>query len=222
MVKQFQNIKKFIDSFSMCPFCGQQLQARIVDFSPFSGKDFSILKINSPLKEDLFSFKISYTTTNMHIKTVVIVNIITNEIKYKVNSESYHNRGVLLKQDITEVLELLNPHVELSCINKNCKMEYYICSDTLSFKSINKILEDPKHLFDDDTKLFDAELNAFDSCFEACSVDNYWIQNNLKNKKTYIYATNMNTNCPPIETNQLHFSNSEKFKNKIKTIITFV
>ena len=89
--------------------------------------------------------------------------------------------------------------------NKLCHMNYYLCSSILK---CNRNL--------------DHKIKPINTCFEACNVNKYWIQNDFFARKTSIYSTN-NININPIIIPILNFDDftETKLKSRILTTVIF-
>jgi hypothetical protein len=190
----FNNIKDFLNIKSKCSFC-QTILTPI--FTNFTGLYNYIPLIVSKLNDNYFNFNLNYISCSMSVNVDINLNIINNELIYSPISYPINQ--------IIDVFESINPHVELVCCNKFCSMNYYICSNILSCKRSNSS---------------NLKIRPLSLGWECCNVGKFWIQN--VNNNTNIYST-INENLNPIKVDFIDFNlfGKDKLENRIKTIIAF-
>jgi hypothetical protein len=191
-MKIFSNIDELIKFKDKCAFCNSTLKPSLKSYLTNN----KINNFNSKLQGDDFTFDIKHTNAIAHTDTVGSINIKTNELSFDLKDSSYSN--------LIEVFHFLGVHVELTCSNKKCKSNYYVCSNIFncdeSYKSIR-----PFSLF-----------------YESCSFKKYWVQNDWVYNTTKIYST-INSDLDPLEIPFLSFDDYDfdKLKTRILTIVTF-
>jgi len=173
---------------------------------------FAIPLIKAKVKDDAFSFNIKYCSVGINIDIMASVNIHTNNVIFDVPPSFYED--VISKPKLIDIFEGLMPHVQLRCVNKNCNMNYYSCSDNL------KCVCPSWH-----TGYLDwsnIKIEPFFEYYESCNVDKFWVQNDIIYGVTRIIST-ANSQLNPIVIAPIDFNafDKDKLKNRIMTIVTF-
>lgn len=209
MTKICKNIEEFLKFEKTCIFCGNSLQPRLTSAITYKSSNKSCI-YDSVFNEDNCKFSISYTSARIDVDAVGIIDSKSNAINFISNSSSLENPdppGV--NNEIADVFYHLAPHFELFCNNKKCKTNYYICSNTLNGLIYNHT---------------DEYIKPFKLYCEAANAGKYWVQNDWETNRTNIYSI-IHSDATPITIPLLDFklfNNRELFKNKIKTITTFI
>lgn len=174
MKRDFNKIREFIELKNSCVFCGSSLEPMLTNFI---GHDKQIPIISSTPKNDRFEFVFNHTTMYLHLKMNVSININTNIITTDIDPSSftsdYFDRNSVTHKQACEAFESLKPHLELVCTNKNCLMEYYLCSSVLKFTDLCS------DAFVDRFPNFSNQslISPFRLYWEACNVGKFWVQN---------------------------------------------
>ncbi len=197
-----QNIKNLIEQQTNCSICNSPLHAFLKERS--SNKE-SIPKkqinlINSKFKNQQFEFKLEYNSYGIDINNCVILselNVLTLDPPIK----------ILEIEDTLSVLSHLSLNIELHCLNKACKHNFY------TFTSILK----PQ--YDSNIGIY---FHPFLLDWECFNLKHLWIQNDHISQVTKIYNTK-SISTPPITAPflQITSSNKDKIFNRIQTIVNF-
>ena len=202
MTKEYFNaIDGFVKIRDKCPFCQHDITVRLRNFvsGPGNGK---LSTINSRLVSDHFVFDFQYVSYSTTIKSKGTINALTNYVSFDLDYD------VCTEFDADKVIESFDsicPHVELSCENKACKMEYYLASSIFRFEKLSG---------------FTALVKPMSLEFESCNVGKLWIQNDPSRQITKIYTRG---NEQPMQTQYLDFDlfGKDKLINRIKTLVVF-
>lgn len=189
-------INEFVNLRKECLFCGGKMVTSLEKLSPVSSIH-KVLNINNKYKNDCFEFR------SLSNNPPVIANIdgITHNVTF--NYSSTKDKVIdITKAMLSAAFNSYYPHVQVSCDNKKCDTNYYYISTDLTI--INEMI---------------ASINL---SWESFNYKNSWIQNDWITKKTKIFSTE-NPEISPIEIDLIPFDSvdSDKFYNRIKTIITF-
>lgn len=191
MRQYFETIKDFISIKDECPFCSHKLVPILTNYT-FQNK---IPLVNSKLNNDQFTFNFKYNSYNLDIISKGNLDINSNLLNFDIDESSTENAH----EHIEGAFLNLYPHIELSCINRKCKTNYYISSSI--FYSFN-------------FKIFPVSIAD-----ECCNLSSYFILNPSSKDYSNIYTKNNNT---PIQTQYIDFNtDKDKIINRIKTIIAF-
>jgi hypothetical protein len=195
----FENIEEFINLKDRCIFCYLPLKPILTNFI---GHENGIPVITSKLNDKNFVFRIKYDSPSKNINVIGNIDIKSNDVTFCVVPDHPFSAFTMLHQ-IIETFEDLSPHVELRCVNKKCKNNYYISS------SVFKVIEDRK-------------IRSFLLYMECFNVDRLWVQNDWISRNTYIYSEN-NVDAEPLKVPFINFQSMDacKLLTRIKTIVTF-
>lgn len=213
----FNNIREFIELKDKCVFCGSKLSPTLTNFI---GHSKQIPIINSVPRNDRFEFMLNHTTIYLHLKMNVSININTNVITMDIDPSSYtseyFDRHAVSQKQAREAFESLKPHIELTCNNKNCHMEYYLCSSVLRCTNPSP-----------ETGWFpnfseQSSISSFRLYWEACNVGKFWVQNDWSKGKTNIMLTS-NQDAGILSFPIIDFDNfnSEKLYHRVNTLVNF-
>lgn len=203
MQKVFNYISEFIDFKKACPFCDKPLKPTLTNFVVFDNK---LPLINSKLDNNSFNFDIKHTTININVKATGTLDICTNDLKFNIHPDSSYLNGPLSYIHMMDVFEQFKPHVQLSCINKLCNMDYYCCSNVFSL-TLN---------------VDNLKVNEFILYIESSKVGKCLVQNDHIYGLTRIHSMSK-AESSPIEMPLLDFESigKEKLCTRISTIVTF-
>lgn len=202
---KFARIEEFASIRHNCLFCNTKLT--FVFTTTFGTAKPAIPLIKSKCKDNSFEFKLVYNSANLNIDTVVYLDAKTNEAFFGKEIHSSHASAAI------SALEGLSPHVELQCLNKKCKMNYYLCSSLFHF-NMTWSTETPEIFFN---------IRPFRLEWECFNVSKLWVKNDYPNKTTDIYSTVDDFNHKPMMIPMLDFKSmdSSKIANKILTMVNF-
>lgn len=181
-------LKDLVNFKSICPFCSSTLSPTLTNFSGSIGKNILPI-INSKLINNQFSFLLNYTSQSVNLNSIITISLSTNHISP-------------YSEQIQDVLEQYKLYLSINCINKSCKMNYYIASDPLHFN--NHVIKPTLILF------------------ESCNIKNFWIQNDFYNNQTHIVSTKSSNNIINIPLIKFENFSKSKLTSKINTIISFI
>ena len=192
---KFNYIEEFLNIRQKCCFCNIKLDFIFTNHFGVARPAIPLIKCH--IINDEFIFRFKYDSFNLNIDSLIAVNVKTNSICYPGN-----------RFEIVKKLQELSPHVELQCINKKCKMNYYLSSSSF------KIYE---------TNIGKYVIEPFRLEWEAFNVSKYWVKNDYPNKTTDIFSTTDDFNHKPIimPLIDLQSMSGDKIKNKILTVVTF-
>jgi len=206
-MKIYDNIRDFSNIKENCIFCNNKLQLFLKNYT--FGPENKFPTLLSKCIEDSFSFKINYCSHYVSVKADGYINIINNIVSfYNINFDTDYDYNE--DEAIKFAFYSLNPHIELSCVNKKCKYNYFISSTTFgSTELINKSN-------DEKWKVPNIYLSQ-----EAFNLDKFFVMNTSGNK-TYVYSTR-NVEQIPLEINKIDFSSLKKeiLFTKIRTSVSF-
>jgi hypothetical protein len=212
---EFKCISDFIKFKTDCVFCGKTLVPFLKVENSILTVGSKLLSVRSKLSEGVFVFKIKYTSISQHVDTFGSIDIATNLLYFDLE-KSQSSLSTISYADAVAIFEGLYPQIELQCVNKQCKMNYYICSHLMSCEKASAANGGGYFNFGSYTR-----IKPFRTAFEACNVSRFWVQNDWTFKKTKIFSTK-NPDADPIVVPMLEFiPNTQKFKNKVLTFITF-
>lgn len=218
---KFNTISDFLKMQENCIWCGQHMSPLLTNYS-FIVSEKSQPKIKIPIFkskfiENKFEFKINFCSSEHFIKSSGGIDIFSNELTFDVDESSRYNGHIVDYLSMVDIFERLDPRVELHCNNNACGMNYYISSRTFSCEKASDKFGGAYYNFGSNTR-----INPISCHYEASNVDKYWIQNDFLIGKTCIFSLK-NVDASPIFIDMLNFSSfdKEKFKSRIKTIITY-
>jgi hypothetical protein len=199
----FKTIKDLIEHKSNCTICNSPLHAFLKEKArnKESIPQKRICLINSKFKNQQFEFKLDYCRHNLDIHYQAILNDSNLLIL---------DPPILEENEVEYALSFLTDlflNIELHCLNKECKHNFY------TFTSILK----PK--YNSDIGVF---FLPFFLDWECFNLKHLWIQNDNVSQLTKIYNTNSITTLPiTMPLLQISSDNKEKIFNRIKTIVNF-
>lgn len=195
MQTKFNYIEEFLSIRDRCIFCNTKLD---FVFTNYFGVEPSLPLIKAKWKDNSFSFDFKYTTFSGDTD-----NFINIDTKHNVITLSGQHKLYAIRQ-----LSELSPHVELQCLNRKCKMNYYLCSSIFKFR---------------EEEIDDYRVNPIKLEYESFNISKYWVKNDYFNKTTDIFSTLDDYNHKPIIVPMIdiHSMSGDKIKNKILTLITF-
>jgi hypothetical protein len=202
MIEYYPNINSFCKIKENCIFCNLPLQPILRNYT--NGPENKIPTLFSKLKDNFFNFKINYCSHSILIKSDGNINSLTNIINFY-NTKFDTDYGYSEEEALGFAFYSLNPHIELSCQNSQCKYNYYLSSTTFGVaRDIDKL-----------------KVPSISLAQEAFTLDNYFISNALYGK-TNIYSVK-DFNKSPIEINRIAFDSlgKERLLNRIRTAISF-
>lgn len=204
MEREFTHIYDFIHAKEKCVFCNSKL---IPTFTNFSGYNKYVPVIKSRLTGSNFDFQINYITSDIQLKADVRVDVTNNMLQFEVLESCWED--IVSPEKVIEVFESFKPHIELSCENKHCLMNYYLCSNIFRC--------DRDHVFANH-----AYIKPFMLYWESCNIGKFWVQNDWIHGATNIIST-VHPELSPMEVPMIDFSsfNEETLKTRISTILTF-
>ena len=204
----YPTIKDFCNIKENCIFCNKKLYPILKNYT--SGPENKLPTLLAKCNKDSFSFKINYCSGYVTVKSDGYINSSTNTVSFgniNFESDSGYNEDEALKFAFYS----LNPHIELSCVNKECKYGYYISSTTFGCSEL-LVKSSPDEMF---------KISSIGLAQEAFNLDKFFVVNTPGNK-TYIYSTR-NIDKAPLEINKINFDsiNKEKLFTKIRTSVSF-
>lgn len=197
---KFQAIEDFTSIRQRCLFCNTKLKFVFTTTLGTSKAEIPLIKAN--WTDNRFTFDLVYNSASINVNAEVTINTKTNEVFFNPDTTS----GMI-------ALEGLSPHVELQCSNKKCKMNYYLCSSSISL-SVDFDVEEPNLHY----KVMPIRLE-----WECFNVSKFWVKNDYLHKTTDIYSAVDDFDHKPIMMPMLDFQlmDSDKIANKILTMVNF-
>lgn len=193
----FYKIQDLLDYKKYCSLCNHPL---LVILKVRGG--ISIPNVNVKLNTTKFSFSLTFTSALISINEKCVLDINSNDLVIV----NYQNDFTSL-QEIKRIFEYSSMVIELHCINKKCKHNYYI--NTTLLKSTLK-----------ENMIININPIVIDT--ECYNISRFWIQNDYLNETTDIYDASKPENKPiSVSLLEINYNNKIKIFNKIKTVINF-
>lgn len=201
----YSKIKDLLDIKSHCAICGDFLIPYLKERSYWNN---NLPVINSRLINNVFSFRVKYTSPSLSIDKNCHIDVNSNLFHMeKDNKEDDLIDANIELIGILRVITNAQVNVELHCCNKKCYSKYYITTTNLKL-NVN-----------DHTS---ALVEPIMIDWECYNVSQFWVQNDMIRLSTNIYTTNKQyakpISVPLIEIDQ---ENKDKVFNRIKTIVNF-
>jgi len=201
--KSFDNILEFTKLKEKCLFCRGPLRACLTNFIGYRKNGLPIL--NEPIENGRFVFFINHTTQNYDVQADVVIDAVNNKLILTLPEGSLTEE---LDQYVAiQAFDDLRPHIELSCINKFCKNQYYLSTSIFRIGNIfnNKWIISPPKLF-----------------LESFRTNSLLVQNDWLREETNIYFI-ANEDAEPIKVSLMDFEEmgSEKLLTRIQTYVVF-
>lgn len=197
---RFKTIEEFASIRECCLFCNTKLKFVFTTTLGISKPEIPLIKAGCI--DNKFKFNLYYNSASIDVNAKVIIDAKTNEVFFDPDTPS-----------CMIALEGLSPHLELQCLNKKCKMNYYLCSS-----DINLVIS-----FDTEEPNLHYTINPVRLEWECFNVSKFWVKNDYAHKTTDIYSTVDDFDHKPIMMPMLDFQSmdSDKIANKILTMVNF-
>lgn len=206
----FETIEDFLCIRENCVFCQRKLKCVL---SSFDVGPRSLPIFNAYVQNNKLEFDFHHTSATWQINAQISIDIKSNLLSLKLNEPITTDELNTLAIDhivAKGIFENLNPHVELYCSNRKCKMKYTLCGSMLKSDKVG-----------DEISIF--KIRPFYLYMETFELDNLWIQNDWSTHALNIYIKNKIDTAPikyP-ELLDLQEMGKDKIITRIKTLVTY-
>jgi len=200
MIRTLGTVKDFLKTKERCIFCETLLTPMLVNAIGVSGlAGRGIPKLKANLENNCFTSPLKYYGERVSFEGTVVIDVDRNTVWYR-----HDNTFLVSLNDVLNIFMDMHPHIQLSCENKKCKLNYYLTSD--QFK------------LDHDLTIY--PIGLFTECF---TFDNLWVCNHYLHDYTMIYHKNNLIGAAPLVVERIDFNSfaPSKLLTRIKTISVF-